>query len=43
MEAELAQPPWQLAERREAELLCLARELHDSPVQYLYGVGFHLG
>jgi signal transduction histidine kinase len=41
--AELAEAQQQLSESREAERLYLARELHDGPVQDLYGVRFQLG
>jgi signal transduction histidine kinase len=43
MQAELAEAQGRLAESREAERLHLARELHDGPVQDLYGVRFQLG
>jgi signal transduction histidine kinase len=41
--AELAEAQGRLSESREAERLHLARELHDGPVQDLYGVRFQLG
>lgn len=40
---ELAESQSQLAESREAERLHLAQELHDGPIQDLYGVRFQLG
>jgi signal transduction histidine kinase len=43
MQAELAEAQGRLSESREAERLHLARELHDGPVQDLYGVRFQLG
>ena len=43
MQAELAEAQGRLGESREAERLHLARELHDGPVQDLYGVRFQLG
>jgi len=43
MQAELAEAQGRLAESREAERLHLARELHDGPVQDLYGARFQLG
>ena len=41
--AELAETQQRLSESREAERLHLAQELHDGPVQDLYGVRFQLG
>jgi signal transduction histidine kinase len=41
--AELAEAQQRLSEGREAERLHLAQELHDGPVQDLYGVRFQLG
>src|SRR6266508_2259107 len=43
MQAELAEAQGRLAESREAERLHLAQELHDGPVQDLYGTRFQLG
>jgi signal transduction histidine kinase len=43
MQAELAEAQGRLAESREAERLHLAQELHDGPVQDLYGARFQLG
>jgi signal transduction histidine kinase len=43
MHADLAETQGRLAESREAERLHLARELHDGPIQDLYGVRFQLG
>src|SRR5215211_6567790 len=40
---ELAEAQQRLSEGREAERLHLAQELHDGPVQDLYGVRFQLG
>lgn len=40
---ELAESQSRLAESREAERLHLAQELHDGPIQDLYGVRFQLG
>jgi PAS domain S-box-containing protein len=42
MEAELAELQRRLMEGREAERLHLAQELHDGPVQELYGVSYSL-
>jgi PAS domain S-box-containing protein len=42
MEAELAELQRRLMEGRETERLQLARELHDGPVQDLYGISFLL-
>jgi len=42
MEAELAEAHRRLTESREAERLHLAQELHDGPMQDLYGVRFQL-
>ncbi|HXV98021.1 MAG TPA: PAS domain-containing protein [Anaerolineae bacterium] len=41
-EAELAEVQRRLTESREAERLHLAQELHDGPVQELYGVSYRL-
>jgi signal transduction histidine kinase len=41
--AELTEARQRLSESREAERLHLAQELHDGPVQDLYGVRFQLG
>jgi signal transduction histidine kinase len=41
--AELTEARQRLSEGREAERLHLAQELHDGPVQDLYGVRFQLG
>lgn len=41
--AELAETQQRLSESREAERLHLAQELHDGPVQDLYGVRFQIG
>jgi PAS domain S-box-containing protein len=43
MERELAELRHRLAESREAERLHLAQELHDGPIQDLYGVRYQLG
>lgn len=43
MRDELAEAKQRMAESREAERLHLAQELHDGPVQDLYGVRFGLG
>lgn len=43
MHADLAETQGRLAENREVERLHLARELHDGPIQDLYGVRFQLG
>ncbi len=40
MEAEMAELQRRLMDGREAERLQLARELHDGPVQDLYGISF---
>jgi PAS domain S-box-containing protein len=42
MEAELAEVQRRLIENIEAERLSLARELHDGPVQDLYGISYQL-
>lgn len=42
MEAELAEVPRRLLEGVEAERLRLAKELHDGPIQEMYGVAFGL-
>jgi len=42
MEAEVAELQRRLMEGREAERLHLAQELHDGPVQDLYGLTYHL-
>jgi PAS domain S-box-containing protein len=42
MEAELAELQRRLMEGRETERLQLARELHDGPIQDLYGISFLL-
>lgn len=42
MEAELAEVQLRLMESREAERVHLSQELHDGPVQDLYGLTFHL-
>lgn len=42
MRDDLAEAQRRQAESREAERLHLARELHDGPMQGLYGAGFHL-
>jgi PAS domain S-box-containing protein len=42
MEAELAEVRRRLMESREAERLHLAQELHDGPLQDLYGVSYRL-
>lgn len=42
MEAELAELQRRLMEGRETERMQLARELHDGPVQDLYGISFLL-
>jgi PAS domain S-box-containing protein len=42
MEAELSELQRRLMEGREAERLHLAQELHDGPVQELYGVSYSL-
>jgi PAS domain S-box-containing protein len=42
MEAELAELQRRLMEGRESERLQLARELHDGPIQDLYGISFLL-
>lgn len=42
MESELAEVPRRLLEGVEAERLRLAKELHDGPIQELYGVAFGL-
>ncbi|HET7087730.1 MAG TPA: GAF domain-containing protein [Anaerolineae bacterium] len=41
-EAELAEMQRRMMESREAERLHLAQELHDGPVQDLYGISFRL-
>src|SRR5919199_6898631 len=43
MRDELAESQRRLAESREVERLHLAQELHDGPVQDLYGARFQLG
>jgi signal transduction histidine kinase len=43
MRDDLAESQSRLAESREAERLHLAQELHDGPIQDLYGVRFQLG
>jgi signal transduction histidine kinase len=43
MREELAEAQRRLAESREAERLHLAQELHDGPIQDLYGARFQLG
>ncbi|MGB0387948.1 MAG: ATP-binding protein [Ardenticatenaceae bacterium] len=43
MRDELAEAQQQLTESREAERLHLAQELHDGPIQDLYGARFQLG
>ena len=42
MEAELAEVQRRLTESREAERLHLAQELHDGPIQDLYGISYRL-
>lgn len=42
MEAELSEVHRRLLEGREAERLHLAQELHDGPIQTLYGLSFQL-
>jgi protein-histidine pros-kinase len=42
MEAELAEVQRRLADSREAERLRLAQELHDGPIQDLYGISYRL-
>jgi PAS domain S-box-containing protein len=42
-QAELAEVQRRLMESREAERVHLAQELHDGPVQELYGASFRLG
>jgi signal transduction histidine kinase len=42
MEAELSEVRRRLTESREAERLHLAQELHDGPIQDLYGVAYRL-
>src|SRR6185295_2309441 len=43
IQEDLAESQKRLADGREAERLHLAQELHDGPVQELYGVLFELG
>lgn len=43
LEVELATVKRKLAESRETERLSLAQQLHDGPIQNLYGVTFRLG
>jgi len=42
MEAELAEVQRRLTDSREAERLHLAQELHDGPIQDLYGISYRL-
>ncbi len=42
MEAELSELQHRLMEGRESERIQLAQELHDGPMQDLYGLSFHL-
>jgi PAS domain S-box-containing protein len=42
MEAELAEVPRRLFESVEAERIRLAKELHDGPIQEMYGIAFGL-
>jgi PAS domain S-box-containing protein len=42
MEAELSEVHRRLMDGREAERIHLSQELHDGPIQALYGITFHL-